>query len=222
MHQRARYLFEVGMLNRTPRSGFQFLGSGGQSVAEHTHRMLHIAIVLAQMSAEHVDERQLLRLVLFHDLPEARTGDQNYVNRRYVHEDLERLLDDGARVWPEGETIAANVREFEAAETREARIAKDADQIELVLMLKEQKDLGNSSADDWIDAAVQRLNTDMGKKLAAEILETKWDEWWYHDKNDRHWVEGKKHRDAGARAQGSKRAQQKPMREGAKTRGSKR
>jgi len=202
MHQRARYLFEVGMLNRTPRSGFQFLGSGEQSVAEHTNRMLHIAIILAQMSDERVDELHLLRLVLFHDLPEARTGDQNYVNRRYVHEDLEALLDEGARVWHEGAKVAACVREFEAAETREARIAKDADQIELLLMLKEQKDLGNSHTQDWIDAAVQRLKTDAGKKLAAEILETKWDAWWYHDKNDRHWVEGKKLGSKGTRERG--------------------
>ncbi len=33
-HQSADYLHEVGMLNRTPRSGFQFLGSADQSVAE--------------------------------------------------------------------------------------------------------------------------------------------------------------------------------------------
>lgn len=212
MHQRARYLFEVGMLNRTPRSGFQFLGSGEQSVAEHTNRMLHIAIILTQMSEERVDELHLLRLVLFHDLPEARTGDLNYVNRRYLHEDLDVLLEEGARVWHDGEAIAACVREFEAGETREARIAKDADQLELLLMLKEQKDLGNSHTEDWIGAAVQRLKTDAGKKLAAEILETRWDEWWYSDKNDRHWVEGKKlgsksageHRSKGARKKKSR------------------
>src|SRR5574341_1467983 len=184
MHQRARYLFEVGMLNRTPRSGFQFLGTGEQSVAEHTNRMLHVACTLARLSDERVDELHLLRLVLFHDLPEARTGDHNYVNRRYVREDLDQVLDEGARLWPAGETIAANVREFEAAETREARLAKDADQLELLLMLKEQKDLGNAHADDWITPALQRLRTDAGKKLAEEILETRWDEWWFNDKGD--------------------------------------
>ncbi len=192
MHERARYLFEVGMLNRTPRSGFQFLGSGEQSVAEHVHRMLHVALLLARMADERVDELHLLRLVLFHDLPEARTGDQNYVNRRYVHEDLEKLLDESVPMWPHGQEIAANVREFEAAETDEARIAKDADQLELLLMLKEQKDLGNPHTEDWITTALQRLKTEAGKQLAAEILDTRWDEWWFHNRNDRHWVEGKK------------------------------
>ncbi len=192
MSQRACYLFEVGMLNRTPRTGFQFLGSGEQSVAEHVHRMLHVAMLLARMSEERVDELHLLYLILFHDLPEARTGDHNYVNRRYVHEDLDKLLDEGARVWSHGEEIAAYVREFETAETLEARVAKDADQLELLLMLKEQLDLGNPHAQDWIDTALLRLRTDVGKMLAQEVLTTRWDEWWFNDKNDPHWVDGKK------------------------------
>ena len=46
----ADFLFEVGMLNRTPRSGFAFLGSGEQSVSEHSFRMLYIAWLLAWLS----------------------------------------------------------------------------------------------------------------------------------------------------------------------------
>jgi len=42
MSQHAKFLYEVGMLQRTPRSGFAFLGSGKQSVAEHTYRMLNM------------------------------------------------------------------------------------------------------------------------------------------------------------------------------------
>jgi putative hydrolases of HD superfamily len=34
----AHFLFELGMLKRTPRSGFQFLGSGTETVAEHILR----------------------------------------------------------------------------------------------------------------------------------------------------------------------------------------
>ncbi|MBI3536607.1 MAG: HD domain-containing protein [Chloroflexi bacterium] len=197
MTQRANYLHEVGMLNRTPRSGFQFLGSGEQSVSEHTHRMLHVAFLLARASDERVDELKLLHLVMFHDLPEARTSDHNYVNRRYVIEDLEKVLREGERVWANGKEIAAYVREFEAAETLEAKLAKDADQLELLAMLKEQFDLGNASARAWMDSAIKRLHTVAGKHLAQEILATRWDEWWYADKSDPHWVEGKKRGSGG-------------------------
>jgi putative hydrolases of HD superfamily len=194
MTQFANYLNEVGMLNRTPRSGFQFLGSGEQSVAEHMYRMMHVAFLLARMSKERVDELHLLRLVMFHDLPEARTSDHNYVNRKYVQEDLDKVLDDGASHWPFGDEIAAYVREFEAAETPAARLAKDADQLELLLMLKEQGDLGNPHVDDWIKPLLARLRTDAGKQLANEILATRWDEWWFNDKHDAHWVNGSKRR----------------------------
>ncbi len=194
MGQFANYLFEVGMLNRTPRSGFQFLGTGEQSVAEHTNRMLHVAFMLARMSDAKIDELHLLRLVLFHDLPEARTGDHNYLNRRYVHEDLEKLLDETARAWPFGDEISVYVREFEARETPAARLANDADQIELLLELKEQADLGNPHVGDWITPLLARVKTEAGKKLAQEILATRWDEWWFNDKNDPHWVNGNKRR----------------------------
>jgi putative hydrolase of HD superfamily len=194
MSRRANYLNEVGMLSRTPRSGFAFLGSGEQSVAEHMYRTMHIAFLLARMGDEPVDELRLLHLVMFHDLPEARTGDHNYVNRKYVAEDLEKLLGDGTREWPHGAEIVAYIREFEAAETHEARLAKDADQLELLLMLKEQSDLGHPHVDEWITPLIARLKTDVGKRLAEEILATRWDEWWFGDKDDSHWVEGNKHK----------------------------
>jgi hypothetical protein len=41
------------------------------------HRMPHIAFVLTRMSEERVSELRLLRLGMFHNLPEARTSDHN-------------------------------------------------------------------------------------------------------------------------------------------------
>jgi putative hydrolase of HD superfamily len=192
MTLRARYLHEVGMLNTTPRSGMAFLGTGEQSVAEHTFRMMHIAFILARMHEPRVDELRLLHLVMFHDLPEARTGDHNYVNRKYVHEDMDQLLDDGAREWAHGIEITTHVREFEDAQTPEARLAKDADQLELLLVLKRETDLGNPFAETWLPPLLARLKTEAGKQLAQEILATRWDAWWFNNKDDPHWVLGKK------------------------------
>ncbi|MCL4490099.1 MAG: HD domain-containing protein [Chloroflexi bacterium] len=188
MSQAANYLNEVGMLNRTPRSGFAFLGTGQQSVSEHIARMLHIAFLLARQTASKVDELRLLHLVLFHDLPEARTGDQNYVNHKYVRADLDKVLEEGAHEWPFGQEIAGYIREFEERVTPEAVLANDADQLELLASLKEQMDLGNPHVQDWIPPLLARLKTDVAQKLAQEILATPWDEWWFSDKEDPHWV----------------------------------
>jgi putative hydrolase of HD superfamily len=197
MSQFAKYLHEVGMLNDTPRSGFAFLGAGEQSVAEHIFRMTHVAFLLARMSETKIDELRLLRLVMFHDLPEARTADHNYVNRRYVTEDLDTLLADGAREWAYGDEIVEYIREFEKGETPEARLAKDADQLELLLMLKKLGDLGNPHVGDWITPLLARLKTEPGKQLAQEILTTRWDEWWFGNKQDSHWVDANQHKKLG-------------------------
>ncbi len=175
----ASFLFEVGMLNRTPRTGFAFLGSGQQSVAEHSFRMIHIAWLLAHISEEPVNELHLLQLVMFHDVPEARTGDLNYVAHKYDRVNEEQLYADLEQAWPFGAEMVALVREFEARATPEARLANDADQLELLLMLKEQLDLGNTRASDWISSARARLKTNAGQRLAAEILTTLSDQWWH-------------------------------------------
>src|SRR5689334_12311172 len=94
MSQFANLFYQVGMLQRTPRSGFAFLGSGDQSVAEHTYRMLNIAFVLNKLVEQPADELHLLKLVLFHDLPESSTGDLNYQNQKYVRTDEDKLFSD--------------------------------------------------------------------------------------------------------------------------------
>ncbi len=189
MTQNARFLFEVGMLNQTPRSGFAFLGSGKQSVAEHSFRAVHIAWLLARLADTPVDMAHLLQLIMFHDVPEARTGDFNYVNHKYDQANEEKLYADLERELPFGQEIVALVQEFEARVTPEAQLANDADQLELLLMLKEQQDLGNPRVVDWIPSALARLKTGPGQKLAEEILSTPSDEWWFSNKQDRHWID---------------------------------
>lgn len=182
---------ELGMLARIPRSGLSFLGSGRQSVAEHSHRVACIALILARRCEEPVDEARLLRLCLFHDLPEARTGDQNYVHRKYVRVDEARLHDEMAAASPLGEQIVADVQEFEHGTSLEARLARDADQIEFLALLREEVDLGNPRAPEWIRSGRQRVRTEAGQQLADEVLATPSDHWWFHSKEDRHWVTGK-------------------------------
>ena len=78
-------------------------------------------------------------------------------------------------IWPRdlpfGDEIISVTDEFNVAETIEARIARDADQLDLMMELKEQKDLGNRYAIDWLFYAEKRLLTESGKKMADEIAE---------------------------------------------------
>ena len=60
----ADFLFELGMLKRTPRSGFFFLGSGHESVAEHSFRTAAIGYTLGKLCPE-ADAAQVALLCLF-------------------------------------------------------------------------------------------------------------------------------------------------------------
>ena len=188
MREIANLLFEAGMLKKTPRTGLQFLGSGSESVAEHSFRVAFIGYVLAQMEPE-VDEGKLLKICLLHDLPEARTGDHNYVNKKYVTVDEEKAVNEMTQTLPFGNDIKQSISEFNQGESREALLANDADQLELILMLKENKDLGNSYADEWIGFAIKRLKTETARSLATVILETDSTNWWFKEK-DNWWVNG--------------------------------
>ncbi len=188
MKRNTQFLFEVGMLKRTPRTGYQFLGSGGESVADHSFRTAIIGYVLASQQPD-ADLNKVILMCLFHDLPEARTGDHNYVNKRYVKADEERAVRDQVRGLPFGKEIIDLSREFNTNDTLEASLARDADQLDLILELKEQLDLGNPNARDWLSFAVKRLITEGAKALAQEILATDRSDWWFDKKTD-WWVNG--------------------------------
>ncbi|APG24535.1 MAG: HD domain-containing protein [Syntrophotalea acetylenica] len=189
MKNLAHFFFEVGMLKRTPRTGFQFLGSGAESVAEHSFRTAVIGFSLARLDGQ-ADVGRVLQLCLFHDVPEARLGDLNYVNKKYVQANEQAAVDDLAANLPFGEEYRRTLAEFSNCQTREALLAHDADQLEMILALKEYKDLGNRYADEWYPFAVRRLKTDLARKLAGDIWCTDSTRWWFDGDSD-WWVNGR-------------------------------
>ena len=193
MNSIVNFLFEIGMLKKTPRSGYFFLGSGEESVAEHVMRMTSIGYVMAKLDPQ-ADECKLIKMCLVHDFAEARTGDHNYVHKRYVTVDEEKATKDLASDLPFGPEITALSKEFNEASTREAQLANDADQIEHILQLKECMDLGSPHAGDWIRNAQKRIRTPIGHSLVEAILETNTMDWWFQDKDDEWWVNGGKNR----------------------------
>lgn len=188
MESIADFLFEVGMLSKTPRSGYQFLGSGRESVAEHILRTVFIGYALCKLNPS-LNELRVLKMCILHDLPEARTGDMNYVNKKYVEVNEAKAVRELTEGLFFGGDIRQAIDEFNARETREAKTARDADQIALILQLKEYGDLGNKYSDEWIRYALQRLATEEGKKLADRIIQTDSSHWWFKDKSD-WWVNG--------------------------------
>ena len=173
------FLFEAGMLRFTPRSGYQFLGSGRENVAEHSFRAAIIAYALAKKAG--ADAPRAALLCLFHDLAEARTGDLNYVNKRYVTADESRALADAVAGTGLEEDILDLYDEFTGGSSPEARFAHDADQLDLFLNLRREQNLDNPYAAAWMESVLKRLRTPLARQLAEAARDLDHTDWWLPD-----------------------------------------
>jgi putative hydrolase of HD superfamily len=174
----ADLLFEARMLKEIPRSGFHFLGAGRESVAEHVYATTFIAYVMSELRPD-LDGLKLIRLCLVHDLPEARTGDLNSVQKAYVKADEPRAVADATRDLPFGPRLGALIAEYRTGTSPEAELARDADQLALILELKDLLEIGHESPKSWLPHVLARLRTDTGKAMAAAIMATRRDAWWW-------------------------------------------
>ncbi|MDR1578342.1 MAG: HD domain-containing protein [Deltaproteobacteria bacterium] len=180
------FLFEAASLRRTPRTGYQFLGRGHESVAEHTFGAMMVAFALGRLEPE-ANLEKLLKLVLFHDLPEARTGDLNYVNKMYVQAQETAAFTAATLGLPFSGELAGLWEEWRAGVSLEARLAADADQLDMMLELRRLAAHGWRPAQDWLFYAHKRLKTAVALKLAETLSEADPDHWWFERREER-WV----------------------------------
>jgi putative hydrolases of HD superfamily len=187
----ADFLFEGRLLKKIPRSGFQFLGDGKESVAEHCFLTTLIAYVISQLEPD-INAEKLVFMCLVHDLAESRVGDLNYVQKMYVTVDEDRAISHMTRHLPFGDHLTGLINEFNRNTSKEAQLAHDADQLALVLELKNLSDLGKTHADKWLAHVIQRLKTDIGKYLSDAILNCEQDSWWLKDYHE-NWRDDSSH-----------------------------
>ena len=151
----SKFIFEVGTLKRIRRGWLKSEGvSNPESVAEHTYRNAIVGYILAKL--EGADVEKVVKMCLFHDIPEVRIGDIDKVAQRYVDksETEIRVLKDQMRDLPDsisGEILSVMLEFFEK-KSKEALIAKDADILELLFQAKEYADVGYTGTEYWEEA----------------------------------------------------------------------
>ncbi len=173
------FLFELGQLRFTPRSGWHQLGiKDPQNDAEHTVRTAQIAFVLASMEG-HKNPCHCATVALFHDIAEIRTGDMNKISKRYHYTD-EKLADDEqvAGLGKVGENVLIVKKEFQEGQTYASKIAKDADRLELMLTAKELLSQGYSDAEQFFLSGFVGMETESAKQIAEELRDADPAAWW--------------------------------------------
>lgn len=175
----ANYLFEVGSLKNLPRAGWLRLGIPlPESVAEHSFRVGIVGMVLAAI--EGADVGRTSALCLLHDSPETRTGDVTAIGRAYVTtEPAENVAVHQTAGMPEdpAKVLQDLVAEYEAGQTPESQVAKDADKLESLLQAVEYQAQGYDTT-PWQETSVTALRTDAGRQLARAIMAADPHSWW--------------------------------------------
>lgn len=184
-HRLANFLFEVGTMRKLPRMHRQTLLTGDDSdtIASHSFRVALIAWILAK--EEGADVYKAVMMGLLHDMGEARTGDHNWVHKRYVkiYEDEVRKEQVGSLPFPD---FAQLLQEYEERKSPEAMIAKNADLLDEVLLLREYEWQGNKEAGVWLhgkgkargNEQLKKLTLASAKRLGKKLYVVSPSEWW--------------------------------------------
>ena len=175
------FFAEAGLLKYIKRSGWWVAGiAEPESVADHSFRCAVIAYYLARL--EGADAYRTVIMALFNDIHEARINDLHKMGHYYidfknaekkVFAEQIRALD--ARV--KGEL--ANLRcEYDAQDSAESIIARDADILECLLQAKEYSDSGYAGARYFFRRAPRFLRSRSARLLWKHMK--KWDSnrWW--------------------------------------------
>jgi putative hydrolases of HD superfamily len=180
------FLFEMGGLRLMPRMGNRFFGGMNTNLAEHHFRTFWIAMVIAAHEGN-VDTGKIAKMVLLHDIPESRTGDVDYVSSQYTERKETSALTDML-----GGTLLKDEfldlwEEYEARETMEAKIAKDADNLDVDFDLAEQAAMGATLQGRWQDArrfiAKKYLNTQTAKDIFDQLEKADPHDWHLNGRN---------------------------------------
>jgi len=175
------FLFEIGTMRKLPRMHQQTLLTQDLSdnIATHSYRVAIISWFLAK--SEGADIYKTVMMALLHDTKEIRSGDHNYVHKKYVKIFEEEVSEDQLGSLPFKDLFEID-KEFEDRKSKEAVITKDADLIDQILLLKEYTHQGNKEAEIWLsgkgDAEIENaqfrsLKTKSARELAEAILSGK-------------------------------------------------
>jgi putative hydrolase of HD superfamily len=169
----AAFAYELGILKRMRRAGWWHAGvRDPESVAEHSVRVAHLAGLLA--AEEGADPARAAYLAIWHDTQETRTGDLPHTVKSYLTKpDPHDITADQTAALPARarDSVRAAVAEYEAATTLEARCARDADKLEMLLQAVEYRDTGVHRVQGWMDSALKSLTTGTARRVAEAAVE---------------------------------------------------
>jgi putative hydrolases of HD superfamily len=180
------FLYEVGCLRFVQRTWRQFLNPNFANLSEHTLRVIWTALVIAKHEGV-TDTTKVVKMALVHDLSESRSVDVHYVSRQFVDRHEEEALTNTLEKTALEDEYLALWKEYEKRDCLEAKIVKDADNLDVDLELKEQEARGFTlkakiqSMRDHVGAT--KLYTKTAQKMWREIQKAEPNDWHFNSVN---------------------------------------
>lgn len=163
------FLFEMGSIRLIDRMWRRFHQKDFANLAEHHFRMFWIAMIIAAQEGD-VDTGKIAKMVLVHDIAESRTGDVDYLARQYVERNEELGIRDMLANTAIEKEFLALWQEYETRETIEAKIVKDADNLDVDFELAEIAERGSKLVDArWLKKRESVGTTKLYTKTAQKI-----------------------------------------------------
>jgi len=183
------FFFEIGNLRKVLRAHQQMLLSYDltDTIASHSFRVALIGYFLAKELKADADK--VMKMCLLHDLEESRSMDHHWVSKRYVKIFEDEIRKEQLKHLPHSEEFIKISQEYQERKTLEAKITKDADLLDEILLLREYTWQGNKEAAVWLRGKRQRgtarktthekmLFTELAKTIAKEIKRQPPSAWW--------------------------------------------
>ena len=178
------FLSICGKLKQTKRTGwteYEEITSQVESVADHSFRIALMAFVFGLQQEEEKEEKvldvqKLVTMALVHDIAESIVGDitphcgiskeeKNTLEVEAMRE-LKETLGDVA-----GETIETLWLEYENGSSREARVVKELDKLEMLLQASEyENEYKDVDLTEFYSSCDGSFKTENGKRWVEEIL----------------------------------------------------
>lgn len=179
------FLYEIGTMRKLARMHRQvFLTDDmSDSIASHSYRVAVISWFLAK--EEGADPYKTVMMGLLHDMSEVRSNDHNWIHKKYikVFEDEINKEQLGTLPYPDLKEI---IDEYEERKSLESILAKEADSLDQILLLREYEWDGNKEAHIWlygkgkakVNAQLLKLKTKTSQKYGKKIYEVNPSDWW--------------------------------------------
>ena len=186
MERDIEFLFEMGSLRNMPRLWTRFLNSDFDNVAEHHFRVLWTSLVIAKHEKAG-DPEKIMKMALVHDITESRNGDVDYISRQYVERKEELAIKDMLKDTSVEKEFLDVWREYEKRQSIEAKIVKDADNIEIDFELREQAAKGSSLPVTLKETrrlvGTTKLYTKSAKRIWREVNKADPTDWFMKGRN---------------------------------------